>query len=180
MTMWQKLSKHYPVHLESIPLLLLATAFYLVATSYVLLPDNIPTHFDALGTPDEWGSRSAIFIFPGISAFLYVILTFLNVLLALAKDPRRYINLPRKRLENLTPVRAEKLAVILNRSLFGLKIFILGLTLYSVYITIEVALGRAAGLGAPFFVLLAGVLVVVIYMTWQSFRLTAIARRPAR
>jgi uncharacterized membrane protein len=178
--MWQKLSKHYPVHLELIPLLLLGSAFYLVATSYALLPDSIPTHFGARRTPDEWGSRSSIFIFPGISAVLYIFLSFFNVLLALAKDPKRYINLPRKRLENLTPVLAEKLMIFLNRSLFAMKVFMLGLTLYSIYITIEVAMGRAASLGAPFFVLLAGILVVVIYMTWRSFRLTATARRPVQ
>jgi uncharacterized membrane protein len=176
--MWQKLSKSYPLHLELIPLFLLLITFYLAWTNYASLPDTIPTHFNAQGLPDEWAGKKSIFALPGFGAFMYLSLTSFNIWLALTKNPRRYINLPKKRLENLTNAQAEKLLIFLNRCLFVMKLFLEGLALYLVYATIEVARGRATGLGFPFYLILAAIIGVVIFMVWQSLRRTAAPVRP--
>jgi uncharacterized membrane protein len=176
--MWQKLNKSYPLHLELIPLFLLLITFYLAWSNYASLPDTIPTHFNALGLPDEWGSKNSFIALPGFGAFIYLSLTSFNIWLSLVKNPRRYINLPRKRLENLTDAQAEKLLIFLNRCLFVMKLFLQGLVLYLVYVTIEVAHGRAAGLGFPFYLFLAAIIGVVVFMVWQSLRRTATPFRP--
>ncbi len=172
--MWPKFSKSYPIHLELFPLFLLVITFYMAWANYASLPDTIPTHFNAQGLPDEWAGKQSIYSFPGFSAFMYLALTFFNIWLALVKNPRRYINLPKKRLENLTDAQAEKLLIFLNRCLFMMKTFIMGLSVYMVYATIEVAHWRATGLGFPFYLILAAIIGVVIFMVWQSLRRTAV------
>jgi hypothetical protein len=106
-------------------------------------------------------------------------LTAFNIWLALVKNPKRYINLPKKRLENLTDAQAEKLLIFLNRCLFVMKTLFQGLSIYLVYVTIEVAHGRAASLGFPFYLILAAIIGVVIFMVWQSLRRTATPIQPS-
>jgi uncharacterized membrane protein len=171
--MWQKFSRSYPIHLELIPLFLVLITFYLAWSNYASLPETIPTHFNAQGLPDGWGSRQSIFASPGFGAFMYLSLTALNIWLALVKNPKRYINLPKKRLQNLTDAQAEKLLIFLNRCLFVMKTFFQSLCIYLVYVTIEVAHGRATGLGFPFYLILVAIIGVAIFMLWQSLRRTA-------
>ena len=170
--MWQKLSKSYPLQFELIALSLLLLTFYLTASSYSSLPDRIPTHFNLQGVPDNWGNKKEIFVFPILSACLYVLFTVINILLALAKDPRKFINLPQKRKAALSNTQVERLRIFLNRSLFALKLLIQGLLAYSVYITVEVALNRAGSLGMPWFFFMAAILALAGYMVWESIRIT--------
>lgn len=175
--MWQKLNRSYPLQFELVPLLLLLLTVYLALSSYPSLPDRVPTHFNLEGVPDGWGSKSEILVVPILSAVFYVVFTVIAVLMATTKDPRKLINLPAGMKRAMSSAQAENLRVMLNRSLFALKVLILGLLAYSVYITVEVALGRANGLGVPWFFLIAGILAVAGYMVWQSFR---IALAPGR
>jgi len=171
--MWQKLSKCYPPQVEIISLILLAFAFYIVLSNYAILPDTIPTHFDAQGIPDDWGSKNTIFLFPSLNAFIYLGCTFLNIWFAIVEDPRRLISLPQKRLARLTEEQTEKLRIFLNRCLFLLKILIQSLTVYGVYITIEIALAKATGLGTPFLLFIGTIIALASFMIWQSFRITS-------
>lgn len=170
--MLQKLGKCYPPQFELIPLFLLALNVYLTLTYYPSLPDRIPTHFNLAGLPDSWGGKSSILIQPVVGAAMYVLLTVINVLLAAVKDPRWLINLPERRKAALTGVQVEALRLFLNRSLFALKVVMQALFSYMAYITIEVALGRATGLGVPFFIILAIILALAAYMTGKSFRIS--------
>lgn len=52
--------------------------WYYLIVNYAKFPDIIPTHFDALGKADDYGSKSTIFILPIISSVLYTGLTILN------------------------------------------------------------------------------------------------------
>ncbi len=170
--MWQKVARSYPPQFELIPLALLGVSVYLVWTYLPQLPARVPRHFNIQGLPDGWGSPSSILSDVAVGAGMYLLLTVINVLLARAKDPRGLINLPRKRKEALTPAQVEQLRLLLNRCLFAMKVLIEGLFTYSTYITIEVALGRADRLGAPFFLILAALLALAGYMTWKSFSMT--------
>lgn len=170
--MWQKLSKSYPPQLELIPLFLLGLCFYLTLSYYPSLPDRIPSHFNLQGLPDAWGGKGSLLIYPLLGAFIYILLTIMNILLAVMKDPRGLINLPQKRKTALTAAQVEELRIFLNRCLFALKTLLLGLFTYSLYATVEVALGRAPGLGTPFFLSLLGIMALAGYMVWKSFSLT--------
>jgi len=178
--MWQKLSRYYPVRLEIIPLALIILELYLVITNYPTLPFLIPTHFGANGSADEWGMRSAILLIPVLGIFVYFLISIFNVMFALIKDPKRFINLPKPQKDKLTPAMVEKLMATVDRCLFVMKILLVALTLYDVYITIEVARERATGLGIWFWFILAALIVTVLFMLWQVLRLTIAAKDNTR
>ena len=113
--MWQKLRKSYPPQLELIALFVLVFTVYWVIANYAFLSETIPTHFNFQGIPDKWGSKNEILVFPIMGAFLYIVLTTLNIILAVAKDLRKYINLPPKRKAVLSDVKVEELRIFLNR-----------------------------------------------------------------
>lgn len=174
--MWQKLSRSYPPSLELIALFLLTLTIYLSISSYPSLPDRIPTHFNFQGVPDGWGNRNEIFVLPVLSACLYILLTGITVLLAVVKDPRKFINLPAKRKAALNESQIEELRIFLNRSLFALKVLTHGLLICTLYRTIEVALNRGSSLGASWFFFVLAIIILAGYMLWKSFRITAIPK----
>jgi uncharacterized membrane protein len=157
--MWQKLSRCYPSQLELVSLFLLILAFYVALSNYPLLPDTIPTHFDAQGNPDDWSNKRAIFSLPIVSAVISILLTAFNVLLAIVDNPKRFINLPKRRKEALTRAQAETLRIFVNRCLYVLKILMLCLFTYLTWQTVEIALGKASTLGIPFWLFIGALLV---------------------
>jgi uncharacterized membrane protein len=169
--MLQKLARCYPLQLELIPLLLLILAFYIALSNYSLLPDTIPIHFDAQGNPDGWCSKGMIFVGPIASAVIFILLTAFNVILAVADNPKRFINLPKKRKDALTETQAETLAIFINRCLFVLKTLILCLFTYLTWQTTQIALDKASNLGILFKLLIGIILALVGYMVWKSLRL---------
>lgn len=170
--MWQKLSKCYPPHFELISLVLLVFTIYITLSNYAALPDTIPTHFDAQGLADGWGSKSTLFITLGLNAFIYILFTTLNIWFAVVKDPRPLISLPEKRKAALGDTQVEALRVTLNRYLFLLKILMQGLFAYILYITIEIAWERADRLGALFFFFVLAILAVAGLMLWKALQIT--------
>ena len=171
--MWQKLRKSYPPQLELIALLVLVFTVYWVIANYDFLSETIPTHFNFHGIPDKWGSKNEILVFPIMGAFLYIVLTTLNIILAVAKDLRKYINLPSKRKAALSDVIVEELRIFLNRSLFALKVVTQGLVAYLLFMSIEVAQGKASDLGQWWLMFLLAILMIIGYLLWKSYRLTA-------
>jgi hypothetical protein len=128
--------------------------------------------------PDGWGDKSSILALLVLNVFVYVLLTVINVLLAIVRDPRKLINLPEKRKAALTDAQVEWLRIFLNRCLFVMKVLIQGFLLYTVYITIEVALGRAEGLGDYWLLFIMAILAVVAVMVWRSFRIASPGKAP--
>ena len=61
----------------------LAVAILLLLWAYVInefgdLPDTIPTHFNAAGEVDDYGSKSTIFILPAVVTGVYLLLFMLQ------------------------------------------------------------------------------------------------------
>ena len=175
-SLWQKLGRCYPLSLELVPLLLLALAVYWVASNYSALPTVIPTHFGAQGRVDGWGGKSTLLILPAVSVGVYVLLTAIGAAMSLVEDPRSLINLPAKSKAVLTNTEAEELRVFVVRSLLVTKTLTVGVMVYLVSATIEVARGQAEGLGTWFYVLVGAILVCAAYMTWRSLSLTLCRR----
>jgi uncharacterized membrane protein len=171
--MLQKISRIYPWQIELIPVFLLFLVLYLISANYPGLPDQIPTHFNIQGTADKWGDKSEILSY-GISAlFVYVLITLITVLFILTKDPKRFINLPSKIKDRLTPEQAEKLRAVLVRCLLVLKILIMGQMAYLLYNTIDLALRkRTASEDSGILFFTAAILIVVGYMVYKSLRLS--------
>jgi uncharacterized membrane protein len=65
--------------LESTGKLLIIIIWGLTLFVIFKLPAVIPTHFNALGQPDDYGNKLTILILPFISTLLYFVLTKLNL-----------------------------------------------------------------------------------------------------
>ena len=172
-SIWQRLGRCYPLSLELIPLFLLGLTVYLVAANYSSLPDTIPTHFGVSGTADDWGSKSTIFLLPALAVPLYFLMSVFNAWFALVKDPKSLINLPGEMKARLTDTQAEEVRTFTSRSLFAMKTVIEGMMAYLVYMTIQVANGEVASLGAYFFLFLGAILVIAGLLIWKAFSLIA-------
>lgn len=158
--------------MELIPLALLAISLALVFSNYSALPDMIPSHFNIMGVPDAWEGKNSILMLPAVSAFIYILFTAINVLIAVIKDPRKVINTPPGWKANLNQAQIEELRVSVNRFLFALKSIILGMFSYMLYQTIEVAHGRASSLGSVFNILLAVIFLVAGWMIVRLYQIT--------
>jgi len=65
------------------------------------LPDRIPTHFNAAGQADGWGSPRMLLIFPAFAAAIYLLMSLVSRFPAAFNFPVRVTPLNRKRLEEL-------------------------------------------------------------------------------
>ena len=61
------------------------------------LPDRVPTHFDAAGNANAWGSPNGLIIMPVIAAGVYLLMTIVARFPAAFNYPVRVtpVNLPR-------------------------------------------------------------------------------------
>lgn len=57
-----------------IGVLVLAT---LTAASWATLPDSVPTHFNAAGVADDWGSKNSLLLLPAVAVAMWAGLTVL-------------------------------------------------------------------------------------------------------
>lgn len=60
--------------LQLISLLLVAYSFFLIRISIPLLPTSIPTHFNAAGVADAWGSPDVLWVMLGAQALTCTVL----------------------------------------------------------------------------------------------------------
>ena len=170
--MWQKYTKYLPARLELIPLCLLVVAIFIAVSNYPALPEKFPIDFDSAGMAKGWAGRGMVFLYPAVSAFIYILITGICVALAAVQDPKRLINMPRHWKDRLTDVQTEELRAALMRYLFVLKVIIQGLMAYLLYISIEIALERVSGTGTvPFTLFMLGIFCVIGLMLWKIFRL---------
>jgi uncharacterized membrane protein len=176
-SLWQRLGRCYPLQIELVPLLLLGMAIYLVLSNYSTLPDTIPSHFNAQGVADDWGSKKTILFFPAFSVPLYVFLTVFNAWISLVKDPKSLVNLPDRAKAAMSEAKAEELRVLIGRCLFLIKTLTVGLMTYSVYATIQVARGEARSLGIAFFLILGSIVATAAFMVWRSLNLALSRQR---
>lgn len=66
------------------------------------LPDRVPTHFDAAGTPNAWGSPGAIILLPVIACAVYLLITVVAFFPQSFNYPVRVTPLNRARLQQIT------------------------------------------------------------------------------
>jgi uncharacterized membrane protein len=66
------------------------------------LPQRIPTHFNAMGEPNAWGSPSTLWLLPGVAAFVFMLISAVSLFPAAFNFPVRSTPLNRPRLVMLT------------------------------------------------------------------------------
>lgn len=124
--------------LEVLAVILLITVIGIAVIYWDKLPQTIPMHFNAEGTPDGWGSKGTIFILPGVSLFIYLLFTVITVV-ASKKNTVTQDNPYNRR------------NVDFFRWILGvLKCTLLGLFGFLTWSTVLVAMGKASGLGTGF------------------------------
>jgi len=130
----------------------LGVVFGIIALSWFWpqLPDRIPSHFDAAGSPDAWGGKSALILLPAISCALYL------MLMIFSHFPHIY-NYPFP----ITERNAAKQYSIARAMLFAINAEIAWLFAYILWQSIQVALGNSLGLG-PFFL---AIFILIIFST---------------
>lgn len=74
--------------LEFLCLLCLLAQLLLPVLLWSRLPDPMPTHFNAAGEIDGWGSRATLFLFPGFSLLMWLFLGLCQRI-----DPKKW-NIP--------------------------------------------------------------------------------------
>jgi uncharacterized membrane protein len=67
----------------------------------VALPDKIPTHFDAAGQPNGWGSPTMLLLLPCVAVFLYGTITLVSQFPSAFNYPVRVTAKNRDRLQQI-------------------------------------------------------------------------------
>lgn len=106
---------------------------------YRLLPSIIPNHFNALGIPDRYGSKSSLFILPIITFIMYFSLTILS------RFPNVY-NYPKP----ITEENAEYQYRCGRQLIITIKTEITVCFAYIEWTSVRAALGNTNGLGLWF------------------------------
>ncbi len=129
-------------------------------THYSSLPGTIPTHFNATGQADGFGSKATILSLPVIASLLFIGLTVLN------RYPHSF-NYPTA----ITQDNALRLYTLATRMLRYLKLVLVLVFGGIEFMTIQHATGKAAGLGAWFLPLtLVLVFLPLVYFVINSFK----------
>lgn len=110
--------------------------FIIVIISWNNLPEKIPTHFGSSGAPDGWGGKASLVLLPIGTIFLYMIMSFAS------KYPHTF-NYPWK----ITEDNAKDQYQIARYLMGFLKVEVIWSFTYIQWKTIQVALGKATGLG---------------------------------
>ncbi len=88
------------VGLGALALLIWITYDALAGPSH--LPDRIPTHFDAAGNANGWGSPATLLLLPILAVGLYLLITVVSMFPASFNYPVRVTAENRERLQGLT------------------------------------------------------------------------------
>jgi uncharacterized membrane protein len=122
-------------------------------SNYSDLPLRVPVHFDAYGHVNGYGNKTSIYILPIIGALFFVLI------LVLSRYPHLF-NYP----VTITKANAEKQYRNGLRMIRYLKFFIASTFLIIEYQTIQAARGQSEGLGAWFFPLILGFIIIPVIL----------------
>lgn len=141
-------------------LALQAAAFGVVIGGFVFawraigtLPDQIPTHFDLQGKADGWGPRGTLWMLPGASCALFVLLA------GVSRLPVWYWNLPVR----VTPENAARVYASARRMLLVLTLLC---TLLFLLLLVEVVGAARSGQGSIWATLVCTPVILGTVLGW--------------
>jgi Predicted membrane protein len=135
-------------------LFLLGTAFW----HYASLPDTIPVHFGPDGKPDRFGSKTTLWLLPGLGAVIYAMMTFLN-------QKPHWFNYS----VTITPENAEKQYRLATKLFRFLKTLVLWLFACLTWGTVATATGETSGLSSWLMVIPAAIVGLTFWYLYKSF-----------
>jgi len=139
--------------LEAAALLVLGGMFAWLLIQWAALPESVPSHYNAAGEPSAWGSKGSMWLLPLVGAGLYGLISVVGGM-------NHLWNLPAGVDRNVSEVQA-----VVLRLLAVVKVGVMATFAYISFTGINVALGRAEGLGTAFLpvVLAVSILAPVYY-----------------
>ena len=130
-------------------------------TSYSSLPEAIPTHFNASGEADGFGSKNTVWLLPALALIIYVILFILN------KYPHLH-----NYMVNITEDNALKNYRFSTRLLRFVNLFTVALLTYIQYIVLRSSTGETVNLGGWFLPTIITVSIVApAFLIYYNFRM---------
>jgi uncharacterized membrane protein len=76
---------------ELIPVILIIICFVVGFYFYPQLPDRVPSHWNVQGEVDDWSSKTfAVWFFPLITLFIYLLMTFIPLIDPLRKNYSKF------------------------------------------------------------------------------------------
>jgi uncharacterized membrane protein len=173
--MWEKISRFYPPWLDVICIVCLGFVWIYTISRFGLMPEKIPTHFGFGGMPDAWSTKSfsSIFMLLVIGTLIWLSMFVVNYFLIIKpEDPQKLINLPqarknamgREQMEAIRKVTVQGMALI-NLTL----VFMFALIQYGM---VNTALGIQKGLGWGVNILVGGLLIETVWLTWKTISLS--------
>lgn len=121
--------------------------------SVTRLPETIPTHFNASGIPDDYGSKNTLWMLPVVALILYAILSLVG------KIPEKF-NYPVR----ITTENARIQYTLRSRFLRYIKLVIVLMFFFISYQTMRITHGVADGLGMWFLPVFPGIIFVPVIL----------------
>ncbi len=138
----------------------LAILWILTLWNYGSLPETIPTHFNASGQPNDYGSKGTLLMLPIIATVLFFGMTILN------KYPQAF-NYP----THITDANALRQYTNVTKMVRYLKLAVVLIFLFIVFKTLKTVEGAAEGLGIWFLPLTFGlVFIPMIFFGVNAFK----------
>ncbi|MEE1945932.1 DUF1648 domain-containing protein [Pedobacter sp. KR3-3] len=138
----------------------LVALWWLTISHYRSLPEVIPTHYNAMGKIDAYGSKRTVFILPAIGTILFVVIAILN------RFPQVF-NYPTE----ITADNALRQYTNATRLLRLLQLMLMLVFLFIQFKTMKATVDGASGLGVWFLpTVLVFIFVPVAYFVVRSFK----------
>ena len=145
---------------ETTGLRLLILLWLITMIAFFTLPETIPTHYNALGQVDNYGSKTTLFILPAIASIIFIGITKLN------KYPHIF-----NYTVTITQENTESQYTVATRMLRILKLVCVLVFFLIVLFTWLTTLGNVTGLGRWFLPFaLSLVIIPVGYFLIKLFR----------
>jgi uncharacterized membrane protein len=122
------------------------------------LPVRVPRHFDLAGKPDQWGSSRNLWLLPFVGVVIYIMLTVVG------RIPHSH-NFP----VPVTPQNAPRLYRMSRMMVAWLKAQVTCTLGYLAWAQVQVAMGRAQGVGWAFVPVTLFTIGVTIFLYWRGF-----------
>jgi uncharacterized membrane protein len=155
--------------LQLISLVLLIFSFFIIQTSMPALPKYIPTHFNAAGVANAWGSPNILWILLGAQALTSVVFLIVPYLGQLAPGA---IHVGTRRLNDFSPAQRTHVLSMLNNMAAYMSIV---MNLFFVLMLMDIIRAAAQPIPhihplLPLALLIGGAFGILFYYTMQFRR----------
>ena len=155
--------------LQLISLVLLIFSFFIIHTSMPTLPKYVPTHFNAAGVANAWGSPDILWVLLGAQALTCVLFLIIPYLGQLSPGA---IHVGRRRLNDFPPAQRAHILAMLNDMAAYMNIV---MNLFFVMMLLQIVRAASQPISRihplfPMVLLIGGTFGILFYYTLQFYR----------